>query len=133
MYPEKSMIDNRIKYLEHIIEDKQQSLLKAPEGKIRIVKIRSHPHYYWRKDPKEITGSYIREKDRALAKKLAQKSYDLEIVTFAQKEKEILQKLQKRIQRRCSRVLYCPRRTRTIQIRNHYRGYSEPDEYTVPI
>ena len=95
MYPEKSMIDNRIKYLEHIIEDKQQSLLKAPEGKIRIVKIRSHPHYYWRKDPKEITGSYIREKDHTLARKLAQKSYDLEIVAFAKKEKEILQKLQK--------------------------------------
>jgi len=95
MYPDKSMIDNRIMYLNRIIEDKQRSLLKAPEGKIRIVKIRSRPHYYWRKDPKERTGSYIREKDHVLARKLAQKSYDQEIVASARKEKGILQKLQK--------------------------------------
>lgn len=82
----------REKYLLQICKEKEKTLAKAPEGYLRICKHGKHTQYYYRKDPKDFSGVYIKAKDKKLAQKLAQKDYDEKIVRSAEKEIKAIQR-----------------------------------------
>lgn len=81
-----SMLKAREKYLLQLKKEKEQALKAAPEGSLRICSRGNRPQYYWRNNPKDFNGVYIREKDRKIAKRLAQKDYDQKILMRAEKE-----------------------------------------------
>lgn len=61
--------------LAEIIEHADKSLKNAPKGYLRISKNKNTDQYYWRTDPKNSCGKYIRKKEQNLIHQLAQKSY----------------------------------------------------------
>lgn len=65
---------------------KEKALEKAPEGYLRISKHGKGHQYYYRKNPKDLSGQYIKSKDKKLARKLAQKDYDEKVVRSVEKE-----------------------------------------------
>ena len=77
--------------LEQIKEKAEKSLENAPEGKLRVIKGNNRIQYYNRLKPKESYGKYVRKKDISLAKKLAQKEYDINVIKrIEQRKREIL-------------------------------------------
>lgn len=72
--------------LEKIIQEAEHSLEDAPEASLRIHKKKNVVQYYYRTDPKDTNGTYIHKKDIELAKKIAQKDYDLKILSLAKNE-----------------------------------------------
>ncbi|MBE5996257.1 MAG: hypothetical protein E7240_02740 [Lachnospiraceae bacterium] len=84
----KEKILERKKYLEALAEEMKVRIEKAPEGSLCINKrgTRTNPEYYHRKDPSMRNGVYLRKKDIALAKALAQKDYDIKVLKSADKE-----------------------------------------------
>lgn len=80
------MLTKRKKQLEKIAKDKEKSLGKAPEGYLRLSKHGKGVQYYYRNDPKDLSGVYIKKKDRKLAQRLAQKDYDEKVLLSIKKE-----------------------------------------------
>ena len=76
----------------YIDEDKEKSLAEAPEGSLRLCQHGDKIQYYHRNNPKDFNGVYIKEKDRELAKQLAQKDYDKKVLTCAEKELNAIDK-----------------------------------------
>ncbi len=68
---------NRLRQLQEHRKKTERGIKRAPEGKLRISNKKSGPQYYCRKDKKDKTGIYIPKGDIIVAKKLAQKDYDL--------------------------------------------------------
>ena len=105
---------------------------------------RNRVQYYQRMDPKDFNGIYIKEKDAWLARGLAQKDYDQKILKVIENELGYIEKYlssdsvqsaeqvyerlhkerQKLICRRCSGILYQPRRKSTFKIRMDHRGFA---------
>lgn len=89
------LIENHRKELEElekIIEKAQSSLKNAPEGSLRISKKKNTVQYYWRTDPKDTHGKYIKKSQQKLIQQLAQKNYDKKILEIAYKNKDIMKK-----------------------------------------
>lgn len=82
----KNLLEARRQYLLQLTEEKESALEKAPQGFLRICKGRNKVQYYQRTNPKDFNGVYICEKDKALAKNLAQKDYDKKVTDSAKKE-----------------------------------------------
>jgi len=82
----KKILEEREAYLVKLKEEKKKSLQNVPEGSLRICSSNGKVQYYKRTDPKDFNGVYIREKDIALAKKLAQKDYDKRVLQSIDKE-----------------------------------------------
>lgn len=76
----------RKKSLEDLIENKTKQIQKAPEGTLRAVRKSGYSQYYWRTDPKDTNGLYLTKKRRNIAQQLAQKEYDIKILSSAKKE-----------------------------------------------
>ena len=66
----------------------EHSLLKVPEGSLRVCKHHNRTQYYQRTSPKDFNGKYIPKENYLLVKQLAQKDYALK--TLAVLNKEIL-------------------------------------------
>ena len=83
-------IINRIKKLDHLIEAKEKSLSKAPDGNLRTTSCRGTAAYY-----QVCNGSrkHISLQLRSLITSLAQKDYDKQIITLATEEITLLQTL----------------------------------------
>lgn len=64
-----------IRELERIEEAAKRDLKQAPKGTLRIARNNNTEQYYWRTDPKDTRGKYIRKKEEKLIKSLAQKDY----------------------------------------------------------
>lgn len=75
-----------------IKKDKEKSLLKAPEGYLRVCSSNGKVQYYYRNDPKDFNGVYMNEKERKLAEKLAQKDYDQKVLKAVEKELQAIKK-----------------------------------------
>ncbi len=95
----KSIIDNEIKELNKIMITTQNRLArlksKAPEGcMLRAINHKGSQQFFVRRNKKETNGTYIRKKDRALAKLLAQIEYDQELMLVIEKEISELNALQ---------------------------------------
>ncbi len=90
----KNILKSREEYLLRLKKEKEQALKNVPEGVLRICPHGKRAQYYWRKDAKDLSGTYIRDKDISLAQKLAQKDYDKKILASIEKELNALRKYQ---------------------------------------
>lgn len=88
----KELLEKREKQLLQLKKEKEKSLSKAPEGSLRVCCRGKKTQFYRRNDPKDFNGVYIREKDRELAQKLAQKDYDKKICYAAEQELSAIKK-----------------------------------------
>ena len=87
----KRILEKRAKYLQDVKSKKEQELLAAPEGKLRVCNRGGRPQYYERNNPKDLVGIYIREKDISKAQALAQKDYDKKVLQASEKELKAIQ------------------------------------------
>ena len=88
----KELLDARKQYLEQLIKEKKRNLIKAPGGHLRICAGGNKTQYYHRTETNDFSGVYIKAKDIELAKKLAQKDYDLQVINACEKELEAIKK-----------------------------------------
>ncbi len=88
----KELLDARKQYLEQLIKEKKQNLIKAPGGHLRICAGGNKTQYYHRTETNDFSGVYIKAKDIKLAKELAQKDYDLQVINACKKELEAIKK-----------------------------------------
>lgn len=68
--------------LEQIIKEAKARLEQAPEGRLRLSKSHNHVQYYCCTEEKK-SGTYISKENEELAKTLAQKSYDEQVLKLA--------------------------------------------------
>lgn len=82
--------EEEIAQLNEIIARATQFLKNVPDGQLRVSLSHNSPQYYWRTDSAQKSGTYIKRSDNALAQKLAQKDYALEILKYAEEKKQVL-------------------------------------------
>ncbi|MBQ9612880.1 MAG: hypothetical protein IJV14_09860 [Lachnospiraceae bacterium] len=80
----------RALYLNEIIRAKEESLINAPEGRLKACGGKSRAIYYVRASRSDRQGQYIPASNRELANKLAQKEYDEAVLRAAYTEKKAL-------------------------------------------
>lgn len=88
-------LTERKKYLQKLILTKEKELNNVPEGNLRIVSNHSvsrKPRYYLRVNPKEQNGTYIKETNKDIIYKLAQKDYNNKILNTAYNELNAINK-----------------------------------------
>lgn len=78
----------RKEILQRLITKKEQDLKFAPEGKLHIAKRGKYRAFYVRKNPKDITGEYIKRDNIKLAYELAQAEYDNNSIKILKKDME---------------------------------------------
>ena len=88
----RNLLKEREKYLCELKSEKEKELKTAPEGLLRVCNSRNRIQYYYRTEPKDFNGVYIKEKDIHLAQGLAQKDYDQRILRAIEKELECIKK-----------------------------------------
>ena len=82
----KMYLSQRKIFLQNLVKQKNLALSHAPEGFLRICNYKNKPRYYYRDNPQDFNGHYIRSEDSYLAAQLAQKDYDSKILVSARKE-----------------------------------------------
>lgn len=82
----KKLLEMREEKLKQWKKEKENALLKVPEGSLRVCRHGTKMQYYYRNDPKDFNGIYIKEKEIEFAKKLAQKDYDKKVLVSIEKE-----------------------------------------------
>lgn len=88
----KNLLNARENKLLELKVEKEKALKTAPEGTLRICSHGGRTQYYQRNDPKDFSGTYIKEKDMDVARKLAQKDYDRKVLCAIEKELSAIQK-----------------------------------------
>lgn len=79
--------------LERIIEEKQNSIERAPKGLLRASKSRGSKSFqYYVRQHNEPNGQYLRKKDEAIARRIAQREYDEKLIEMASMEIEQIKK-----------------------------------------
>lgn len=91
-------LEQRLKDISKVIEEKKEALCNAPEGCLRISMHGGTPQYYFRHKGGDFNGKYLSKPNESLVKSLAQKSYDKKILGMLEKEKALLEELLKRYQ-----------------------------------
>lgn len=81
-----NFFDKRIKFLLNLKAETEQALLDAPKGTLRISHNKKRIQYFQIEDPKDSTGSYIRQQNLQLAQALAQKDYNKKVLRAANQE-----------------------------------------------
>ena len=76
--------------LDKVIEKIRASLSNVPEGKLRVAHSNGTVQYYKRTSPGDMTGTYIKKKDIAEVKALAQKEYDRKMLSVYEKKRRII-------------------------------------------
>lgn len=69
------LLEKKMKDYDKLIEQIENWLRAAPEGKLRIVRKAKTDQYYLRKDPKNFSGVYLKKCESQLVRNLAQKDY----------------------------------------------------------
>lgn len=87
------LLEEKIR-LEKVIKVTKARLNNAPEGRLRLSKSHNHMQYYCCTEEKK-SGEYISKENIALARQLAQKSYDCKILQLAEKRLSQIEKLVK--------------------------------------
>lgn len=80
--------------LERIILVTKERLQTAPEGNLRLSKCQNYLQYYHCTDKKK-KGTYIRKENMDFIQKLAQKSYDEQVLRLAQKRFSQIKRMMK--------------------------------------
>lgn len=71
-------------------KDKEKSLQNVPKGALRICCNGKRTQYYHRREPEDRRGIYLREKDKNLVYKLAQKEYDQKVLRAIEEEVRVI-------------------------------------------
>ncbi len=102
----KNLLETREKQLLKIKKEKEKALRKIPDGNLRICKHGEKVQYYYRNDPKDFNGVYIREENIELARKLAQKDYDEKVLCTTEKELNVIKKCLSNYPAKCVEQIY---------------------------
>ena len=90
-------LNRRKDFLEKIVIEKTAALAQSgPEGRLRCVDRNGRPEYYWRKDGKDVTGTYIPVGRQEFAAALAQRNYDQAVLNYAKEELRLIKQLAKK-------------------------------------
>ena len=83
----------RIKYLQKLIKKKKSCLINAPQGRIKIFSRGAKSYYsYYASDSSDLRYLRLNDKsDMALAKSIAQRDYDLQVLRLAENELKLLE------------------------------------------
>lgn len=81
------------KNLAKLIEQAEHFLKKAPRGSLRISRSNDTDQYYWRTDPKDTIGTYIKKGNEKLIQDLAQKEYAQKILITAKEKLDKIKEL----------------------------------------
>ena len=80
-----SVLRDEIKQLENIIKEAQKRLKTAPQGHLRIMEKCNKPQYYYKSnEQRNSNGRYMKKSEIELAKRIAQKDYDIRMIKNAQ-------------------------------------------------
>ena len=88
-----NFLEARKRYLDNIIEEKKNSLVSAPEGRLRTSTCRGKVSYYHVTEFKDTKGRYINKDNDGLIDELAQKKYDKDAVKACEDEEADLDRL----------------------------------------
>ena len=77
----KKVLEQEIRELERIEQAARADMRQATKGTLRIAKNNNTEQYYWRTDPKDTKGKYVRKGEEKLIKGLAQKDYAKKVLT----------------------------------------------------
>ncbi len=88
-----STFRDRYKYLGKLEQNIQKALKKAPEGTLRISRIKGSLQYYLRTSPEDTNGRYIPVKKIDLVRRLAQKAYYRKALAAVRKEAASIRRL----------------------------------------
>lgn len=102
----KKMLKEREKQLLQMKKEKEKELKTAPEGHLRVCCHGNRTQYYYRKDPKDFSGIYMKEREHALAQKLAQKDYNRKVLSAVEKESSAIQKYFSSCPENCAEQIY---------------------------
>ena len=91
-------IERRAEMLRKEMERREEALLHAPEGSIRVIRYGNTYQYFQRTDPKDAHGIYLKRKDKRLAAALAQKGYAAKFVAEAKKQLKILDEYLRKVE-----------------------------------
>ena len=80
----------KLKEMEKMAAD---DLKNAPPGTLRIAKNHNSNQYYWRTEPKDTKGRYIKKSNEALIKGLAQKEYAKKMLPVIRKKIKELERI----------------------------------------
>ena len=82
----RTILEKRKEYLLQIKRQKEKSLAKAPEGRLRVCSRKGKPQYYRRSDSQDLKGEYIKKNDHRMVMALAQKDYDQKVLKAGEEE-----------------------------------------------
>ncbi len=82
----RKLLEERQAHLGQMKKEKEKALKNAPEGALRICNYGGKVRYYQRKNPKDLNGIYLREKEFHITQKLAQKDYNKKVLRSIEKE-----------------------------------------------
>jgi len=88
----KKRLKERETELNRMKSEKEKALQHVPEGTLRICSHGNRTQYYYRKDPKDASGVYMKESEHDFARKLAQKEYDQKVLRAIEKELSVVKK-----------------------------------------
>ena len=88
----KELEDERTR-LTKLLSIAKKDAKKGPEGKLRAKMNNPTPIYFYRQNPSDRNGTYIKSSDRKLAIELAQKGYAEDVIDVVQKRIKWLDKL----------------------------------------
>lgn len=89
------LLHKRLAEVDALLASKLKELKKAPEGSLRITSSNHVVQYYHKTKAGDTCGRYIPVKNLRLAKALAQKDYDQQLIESLKKESQLLQNVLK--------------------------------------
>ena len=101
-----NFLDERQEYLKQVIKEKKQNLRNIPEGHLRICASRNKVRYYHRKKEGDFNGVYIKASEMDLAKQLAQKDYDMQVIKACEIELSAIDKYESLLPQREAEEIY---------------------------
>lgn len=90
-------IAKRKAFLIKLIREKERAMERAPEGYLRVTMSHGAPRYYHVQNTGQPSGTYLGKKKLRLTKRLAQKSYDKEVLNAAIQELKALETYEKKM------------------------------------
>lgn len=86
-----SMLKMECYRLKQIVNASKKRLQNAPEGHLRIAKKKNRVEYYYvSEDGKNKNGRYLKKEEKSLARRIAQRDYDVRILQYATERLKII-------------------------------------------
>ena len=85
-------LENRLTQLKQVLAATEKRLANTPQGHLRVSQKGHNPEFYHITEPGDTHGSYIPQAKLALARRLAQRDYDIRLIKQLKQEIRALQK-----------------------------------------